>query len=438
MRPLIDADFNATSREIFMRLDIYLDEIPLEVTKENYLIDASWLEEGSADSSNPFGAVSSNEFSFRLYNENGLFSPTNTSSIYFGKIRNGLKIVPFIRAIDTDWQQLGEYFVTDWSAAITGTYADVTANDKWYQIFNSIAPNYPVLLNIPFKSLLSEVYTMMGYEVEISDELIEILPVAFIEGTPLDFTQEILSGALAFCTCNKVGLPVIYPFSSSRNIRATITDSDQIKAVSVTQSTTKTYDGVELTYALPSYTESSKLVELTDLEVPAGYSNVLNVLSTSTPVLKHTLVSIQSTLEKISLVKYTASSQLLSFELFNPSEVTVAASLSMYGIPVIFTEVVLTDNGTSLLKFNSRYIQTATYASKYKELLGNVVDSTVPFLNLSVRGNPLLDIGDRIQVSSAKYNLFFDGIIQRMAYTYDGGLTCEMVLMNSAVLEEDA
>ena len=140
MRPLIDADFNAASREIFMRLDIYLDEIPLEVTKENYLIDASWLEEGSADSSNPFGAVSSNEFSFRLYNENGLFSPTNTSSIYFGKIRNGLKIVPFIRTIDTDWQQLGEYFATDWSAAITGTYADVTANDKWYQIFNSIAP----------------------------------------------------------------------------------------------------------------------------------------------------------------------------------------------------------------------------------------------------------------------------------------------------------
>lgn len=436
MRPLIDADFNAASREIFMRLDIYLDEIPLEVTKENYLIDASWLEEGSADSSNPFGAVSSNEFSFRLYNENGLFSPTNTSSIYFGKIRNGLKIVPFIRTIDTDWQQLGEYFVTDWSAAITGTYADVTANDKWYQIFNSIAPNYPVLLNIPFKSLLSEVYTMMGYEVEISDELIEILPVAFIEGTPLDFTQEILSGALAFCTCNKVGLPAIYPFSSSRNIRATITDSDQIKAVSVTQSTTKTYDGVELTYALPSYTESSKLVELTDLEVPAGYSNVLNVLSTSTPVLKHTLVSIQSTLEKISLVNYTASSQLLSFELFNPSEVTIAASLTMYGIPVLFTEVVLTDSGTSLLKFNSRYIQTAAYASKYKELLENIVDSTVPFLNLSVRGNPLLDIGDRIQVSSAKYNLFFDGIIQRMAYTYDGGLTCEMVLMNSAVLEE--
>lgn len=63
MRPLVDADFNAASREISMRLDIYLDETPLEVTKQNYLIDSSWLEEGSADSSNPFGAVSSNELS---------------------------------------------------------------------------------------------------------------------------------------------------------------------------------------------------------------------------------------------------------------------------------------------------------------------------------------------------------------------------------------
>lgn len=436
MRPLTDLDFNTASREIFVRLDIYLDEMPLEVTKENYLIDASWLEEGSADSSNPFGAVSSNELSFRLYNDNGLFSPTNTSSVYFGKIRNGVKIIPYIKTEGTEWQQLGEYFVTDWSAAITGTYADVVANDKWYQIFSSASPNYPVLLATPFKDMLTEVYTMMGYDVQVSDELTELLPVAFIEGTPLDFTQEILTGALAFCTCNKLGIPVVVPFNSLRTVRAVLTDSDQIKTVNAKQSTTKTYDGVELTYTIPSYTEITKLVELTDLELPAGYSSILNVASTSTPVLKHALINIQSALEKISLIGYTASSQLLSFELFNPSTVSVAASLAVYGIPVVFTEVVLTDNGSSLLKTNNRYIQTAAYASLYKELLENVVNSTVPFLTLSIRGNPLLNIGDRIQVSSAKYNLFFDGVIQRMSYNYDGGLSCEMTLMNSAILEE--
>ena len=154
MRPLVDADFNAASREISMRLDIYLDETPLEVTKQNYLIDSSWLEEGSADSSNPFGAVSSNELSFRLYNDNGIFSPTNPSSPYFGKIRNGIKVIPYINVEGTEWEQLGEYFVTDWEAAITGTYADVITNDQWYQIFSSAAPNYPVTLSLPFNEML--------------------------------------------------------------------------------------------------------------------------------------------------------------------------------------------------------------------------------------------------------------------------------------------
>ena len=436
MRPLVDADFNAASREISMRLDIYLDEIPLEVTKQNYLIDSSWLEEGSADSSNPFGAVSSNELSFRLYNDNGIFSPTNPSSPYFGKIRNGIKVIPYIKVEGTEWEQLGEYFVTDWEAAITGTYADVITNDQWYQIFSSAAPNYPVTLSLPFNEMLYDVYDLMGHSIQVSEELTEILPVAFIEGTPLDFTQEILTGALAFCTCDKVGRLVILPFISNRPVRAVLTDADQIKVVNAKQSTTKTYEGVELTYVIPSYTEVSKVVELTDIEVAPGTTKILNIASSSTPVLKHTLVDIQSTLEKVSLVTYTASSQLVSFEILNPSQVSVAASLSVYGIPVIFTDVVVSDNSTTLLKVKSSYIQTVEYAMKYRELLENVVNSPVPFLTLSIRGNPLLNIGDRVQVNSTNYNLFFDGVIQRMSYNYDGGLSCEMTLMNSSILEE--
>ncbi len=419
-----------------MRLDIYLDETPLEVTKQNYLIDSSWLEEGSADSSNPFGAVSSNELSFRLYNDKGIFSPTNPSSPYFGKIRNGIKVIPYIKVEGTEWEQLGEYFVTDWEAAITGTYADVITNDQWYQIFSSAAPNYPVTLSLPFNEMIYGVYDLMGYSIQVSEELTEVLPVAFIEGTPLNFTQEMLTGALAFCTSDKTGRSVVLPFISTRPVRAILTDADQIKVVNAKQSTTKTYEGVELTYAIPSYTEVSKLVELTDIEIAPGISKILNVASSSTPVLKHTLVDIQSTLEKISLVTYTASSQSLSFELLNPSQVSVAASLSVYGIPVIFTDVVVSDNSTTLLKVKNRYIQTVEYAMKYRELLENVVNSPVPFLTLSVRGNPLLNIGDRIQINSAKYNLVFDGVIQRMSYNYDGGLSCEMTLMNSSILEE--
>lgn len=435
MRALIDLDFNEDSRELDMRLDIYFDSTPLEVTTGDYLIDVTWLEEGSADSSNPFGAVSSDELSFRLYNDNGIFSPTNIVSPYYGKIRKGVKVVPYIRAKDTDWQQLGVYYVSEWEAAITGTYADITANDVWYQIFSSASPNYPVQLNMPYKDVLSEVYSLMGHTVQVSDELLEIIPVAFIAGRPVEFTQELLSGALAFNTCTKEGKPVVEPFITHRTMRATLSDSDQIKSINAKQSTTKTFEGVELVYNIPSHTDVQKIIDISNYEAPVGRSKLLNIAASMTPVWRYVLISINSTLEKVSISNYTASAQLVSFDLFNEASVPVATSIAMYGIPVVLTEVVLADNAEALLKVSNKYIQTNDYATRYRSILEGIVSNPIPFLDLSIRGNPLLSIGDRVEVNSSKYGIAFDGVIQRMHYTYTGGLTCEMVLMNSAILE---
>jgi len=435
MRALTDLDFNADSRELDMRLDIYFDSTPLEVTTGDYLIDITWLEEGSADSSNPFGAVSSDELSFRLYNDNGIFSPTNITSPYFGKIRKGVKVIPYIRAKDTDWQQLGVYYVSEWEAAVTGTYADITANDVWYQIFSSTSPNYPVQLDVSFKEALTDIYSLMGFTVQVSDELLERLPVSFITGKPVEFTQEMLTGALAFNTCTKEGTPIIEPFITHRPIRATLTDSDQIKAINAKQSTTKTFDGVELAYNIPNYTEVQKIIDITDYMVPVGRSKLLNVNTSMSPIWKYVLISNRSTLEKVSITDYTASAHLVSFELLNEAPAPVAMSLTMYGIPVVLTEVVLADDADALLKISNKYIQNNNYATRYKNILEEVVSNPIPFLELSIRGNPLLNIGDRIKIVSSKYDITFDGVIQRMHYTYTGGLTCEMVLMNSAILE---
>ena len=105
------ADINNDSRYLDVRLDIYFTSTPLSVSKSDYLIDADWLEEGSAESSNPFGAISSNELSFRLFNDNGMFSPTNVSSPYFGKIKAGVPVELFIKPIyddeEVEWVQLG-------------------------------------------------------------------------------------------------------------------------------------------------------------------------------------------------------------------------------------------------------------------------------------------------------------------------------------------
>ena len=439
MRAAIDADFNADSRALSVKLEIYFygpSVTPLTVMKDDYLIDASWLEEGSADSSSPFGAVSSNEFSFRLFNENGIFSPTNTSSPYFSLIKAGVLVIPYIRPEDTDeevrWEKLGEYYVTDWVAAVTGTFSDVIANDKWQQIFNSPAPNYPVGRDIPFYVAMQNVYALMGYEVEVSSLLNKPLGYSFIEGTPLNFTQEMVTGAIAFCTSNKTGTPIIAPYTGVRPVRAIITDETQLKVASVTQSINTSYDGVELTYAIPQAMEQEKLVDIQKFSAPVGAFQAQNIAFNNGPVWQITSIGLQSA--SVKFINYTATPWLITLSLNNEGEAGEVA-VSVYGKVVGFTNVVLTDNTIKPLKISNRYVQNAEYAQQYKNVMSAFVTDTTPVLALSVRGNPLLNIGDRVQVQSLKYNLNYNGLIQRMQYTYNGALSCEMTLLNESLLQ---
>lgn len=427
--------FNAPSREIFLRLDIFFDSTPLQVTKSNYLVDASWLEESGAESTNPFGTVSSNELSFRLFNDKGLFSPTNMSSPYYGKIALNVPIDLYIRAsVSDDWIKLGRYYVSDWDASLTGTYADVIANDVWQQIFNARTPNYPVTDNSNFSQLFNNVYAEMGYNVEVDTSLNIPLPVAFIDGSPIEFTKELLTGSMSYCSIDKNGNPIISSFVSDRPIRATLTDSNQVKSVNARQSINKQYEGVELTYNIPNHTEVVKLLEISNEQFKTGETFLQNLMCSTSPVWKYTTICIESILGKAAMKSYTASPNLISIIVNNPADTTIG-TVSVYGIPVLFTEILLTDDASSLLKLSSRYIQTDTYAAYCRDVLNRFVNCPIPSLTVQIRGNPLLSIGDRVLIQSTSYKINYDGVIQRLSYSYTGGLTCEMTLLNSAILE---
>jgi hypothetical protein len=442
MRAALDTDFNAPSRALDLKIEIYFSGMnadPLVVTKDTYLIDADWLEEGSAESSNPFGAVSSNEVSFRLHNPNGMFSPTDTSSPYYGLIKSGVPIILYMRPISSqeeiDWEQLGVFYVTDWSAKVTSIYADVTANDIWYYIFSNPLPNYPVTINKTFYDFIHEVLALMGYDVTISELLNTVLPYVFVQGNIQEFLQEVTAAALAYVTSSKDGVPTIGSLLDSKEVRAVLTDSDQVKDISVTHSITKSYEGVELTYNIPQVSAISKLVDITNVRVPAGSTKVPNIALSSGPLWQVLSVNTISFSEAVKFKGYKATPWLISIDLENTGEEDFA-DLKVFGTVVSLTEAVITDEGTRLYKMSNKYIQSAEYAALYNRVLKAFVTSTIPMLTVSIRGNPLLKVGDRVSIQSTKYKLDFTGIIQRLKYKYAGSFSCEMTLLNTDVLQE--
>jgi len=437
-RQATDADFNASSQYITMQIEIYFDgptAQPFLISINDYLIDVEWLE-GLSETTNPFGAVSSNELSFTLSNEDGLFTPTNNTSPFYGKIKRGIKVIPYLRpnvmGEDIDWLKLGEFYVTSWDAVVTGITANIVANDAWHLIFNSPAPDYPIEHDVSFYDALTNIYIAMGFEVQVDTSLEELLLYSFIEGEPLDFTQEILTGAMSYCTSNKDGVPVVSAFLKNRPLRGTLLDSNQIVNATASQPINRVFDGVELTYTVPQGMAQEQLVDLRDLHAPAGTFQVENLGISRGPLWKVISVLVQS--REVRLENYTATPWYITLNLRNSGD-PATVGLVIHGQTVGFTEFLLPDEGIKPLKVKNRYIQNEEYAQKYKSVLEALVQDSIPMLALEIVSNPLLAIGDRVLVQSDRYKLNYNGLIMQMKYKYRGGLSCEMTLLNANLLQ---
>ena len=441
-RDAVDQDFNTPSRHIVMRLDIFFDGLqsdPLIITKDNYLIDATLLEEIGAEDSNPLGTISANELSFSLYNSDGIFSPTNTNSPYYGKIKTNVPIIPYMRPETTDntevnWIKMGEYYVSNWNASVTGIDAFVTAEDGLQQVFLEKSPSIPVGLNKKQSEFFQEVFNALGHTAKISRDLNAVLLYTFTEGEQKSYLQEMLQGAIAYCLCDKNGDIIVEPLNGSKPLRATITDADQIISVDATQSLIKSYGGVELTYVLPQLTEAVQLLQMKEVNIPPGVFTHNKVSFNRGPIKTITNMYTLTKGKEVTIIDYTSSPWDITFTTKNEGA-QVLSDLVVYGVAVDFVQAILADSTTNALKVKNRYIQNTEYAKQYKAMLEAFVNSDMPTLTLQVRGNPLLNIGEKLRVQSDKYNLDFTGIIQRINYRYAGSLSCEITLLNSEILE---
>ncbi len=105
------------------------------------------------------------------------------------------------------------------------------------------------------------------------------------------------------------------------------------------------------------------------------------------------------------------------------------------GTTVALTDAVLSDKTYNMLMYSNPYLQSKAIAEDYKSFLGAYVDTTLPTLTLQVRGNLLLNIGDKITVSSSKYGMSYTGVIIRAKHSYVGSLHSTITLLNSSIVE---
>lgn len=429
-----DLDYNADSRALLSQVEIYFDEdTPTTITKDDYLIDWDILEEVGSDSNNPIGDSSANELSLSLLNEDGLFSVTNVDGPYYGKIKRGVKVIPYIRTAATNWIQLGTFYVNEWVGSLTGLRTEVTCYDKIHDVFSSPTIKGYILQNISIKNAYLDFFQHVNVPVVV-DEFGHNLEWWYTLGSNQATLQELSTASFAGCFCDHVGDIQVKNMAMLANIRAEITDADQLISAETSQTLSREYDGVTL--MLNKHQLSSDvLLDIQELDVPPGTSISQPTSFASLPVSHVELAKLAFELNKVELVSYLSNSQDITYVLKNNSNSSAVGSVQFEGKKLTTIEEEYYTEGASPMVINNGYIQTEVIAELQTHILTAFANSDMPYLDIVVRGNPLLQLGDKIKVISNRYGVEFTGYLLRQQFTYTGALTGQLRLLNANILE---
>ena len=430
--------YDKSTRHILGKIDIFFDGYenePTTIDMSNYLIDYQIVEEASAEDKNPLGAISANELTFTLTNFNSIFSPSNVNGPYYGKIKTGVMVKPYIKPDDAtiDWTPLGVYFVSDWSSKMSSAIAFVTCCDVIQDLLLSTMPDLDVKLNVTFTNYIKYVLSMYGFvNAEVDETLNALLPYGFIayDKTP-DILQAIVEASMSVLVTTRLGSLAVKKLRRRTPV-ATFTDSNQLISVDVEQSIIKTYNGVKLTYVIPQLSEDREVLVVDNLRIPKG-TTTHNLIKYSKPVFNISAVALSGNVPSI-IEKYTSTNFGITLVTRLDAEEGTSSKLSVTGKNIDLVKQELNDGLTNMLEVYNPYIQVSNYADNYKASLTNFVNADIPVLELTVRGNPDITIGETVEVHSDKYKLDFVGIVKRTVLKYSGNLTCNMTLLNAEVI----
>lgn len=438
--PTTDDMYNAPSRHIEFKYEIHFVEgsDPLVVTKDNYLVSSTGLEEAQSDSGSVLGAVSSNEISFDLYNEDKLFTPTNYSSPYYKLIRRGIRIEVFCRAVvdvETEWDQLGTFYTTEWYTTSSGIVATVTANDRLYNVFDSVPPEYMVTPNASYKDLYKSFFGALGVNVTVDDSLDDSLPFAYINGTNKEFLTELSNGALMLCFGNREDGVSVLSRLRDKALRATLTDDDQIFEITDRQSIEAGYNGISVTNNVKQESNTLEVISIKEHELARGDNELSNLLLNIVPLVRLKYAKVSGSAEAfVSSIDATTNS--VNLVVTNPTDSNHSVDISVCGTVVETVSSTHTEGGSNPIVLNSNYVQTVKQLNKVVTYLRRANNSVTPTLEVVTRGNPKLRLGDKIRVQSTKFSIDYTGILIRNSYTYDGSLRSVITLLDASLLGE--
>ena len=441
--------FNNDVRCIDVQLKIYFDEEPLIVDKENYLISFDLLEELSSDGSTPFGSISSNELDFSLFNSDDMFTPTNEEGPYYGKIETNTKVEILVREelSDTDWIQLGTFYVYDWECNQSNSCVSVTCNDKMQQLMKLPMPIYMVKQNISVGQFLSELFEKVGlktdeYNIDVNLSK-QMLKYAYPLYGNLGLTlADIAMTQLCYIYVDRNEILQVKSIKTINNSVTTFSDDNQILECKVKQTLLQEHSTVIVTYCNKSITDNVQMIELNEQNVNPGENEFSNIIIEKGPMFLPAHCLCEGSQDAyVSAISYTPWD--ISLNINNTHNKEQEIKIYIYG-SVINTDAKAYITGTIEnlvyrmgelpLEINGEYLDSEEHAKMVRDIMVKYISNPTPIIEMHTRGNPGVTVGDVISIENTTNKIQKDVIVLRQEFKFNDGMECTMLCLDKAIV----
>lgn len=432
----------ALSREIKVKLEIYFDgpENPPTVFDKE-IVSLSLLEESFAESRHPVGTTTANVLDFTLYNYNNQLSLRNEQSPYYGKLVNGVKVVPYFGVVLADesieYHKMGEFYTTNWYENTTEQNVGTTCYDILSTILNLPVTTGQVQKDKYGDELLQYALSLVG---KSSIPLIihprirhqrNPIKVGFVELSELKNFINVLNEANLTCLyVNRQGYlvyrPIFYHTDVDDEIVDVYHDRNFIMNSTVLKEDYNVFDDIVVRVYNVDFTEEKELLKVTDTVIaPGSYLKINKKAFNSVPVMYISTINCE---EGLSLRNIDINAFNMSFEIVNNASVEKTANISVWGSALELINSVSDpeqDDNVKLLDVNNKFIQSIETANMYATKLKELKKSVDVRISVVIRGDPRIELFDLITIQDSTNFINTTQIIpHRLEFRYDGGLEC--------------
>jgi len=424
------------------------DATVTETYEGDDIVFLSVLEEMEGETGTlPIGNISANEIDLSFNNIDGRFFPGNTDSPYYGLLKPNRRLRPYLGVVlangSVEYVPLGVFWTGDWSTPATGIEARTSGQDLMKFLAEKTFSTSQVYQNENLYELAVIVlqdYGLIDMDYEIDPKLKEYtVPYAWFE--PMSYRNAlklIAEAGLAIVYMDRDGMLRIKSYANLADGTAVgvINDQTHIFTSDNPQRNSQVVNTVEVE-ARPLRPDMMQTIyeQMETILVPAGQTKSITVFYTEQPAID-VQDPVLSGATNIVIDSWTAYAWGGTLVLSNLGATDEEITFTIDGIPLVEAGRILgrskniqrvIEEGVIRGKtIRNDLIQTQGLAQTIADLVLVIWSNAAKDVISQVRGNPAVEIGDRITWSDIRAAVSGDHVIVRQQMEFDGGLKTEI------------